>query len=169
GGSSTGDAAMMPSTDSSYSETSGSGGGAGQDAGDDARSITDTGVTRGAGRGTLLPQSDSGEWAGPCGDRLGGPGPYVGLPCVQSADGGVSVSCYSNGVKVLADRISSTDFGVSVKKPDGTDCYTLQFTSPTEVYSDSQGVVVHITYDYDGMGNNRVMCTGMTYQFSPDS
>jgi hypothetical protein len=144
---------------------------AGRDALSDGPAATDL-VGDAPARETLLPEVDSGTCAGPCVDKVEAPCPYTGLPCVASVDGGVSIACYSNGVKVYTNQTSDMSFTKSVKKPDGTPCYDIDFSSPVEEYIDySNGNdVTNITYDYDGVGDDRVTCVGMpAYQFDPSS
>jgi hypothetical protein len=125
-------------------------------------------------RETLLPEVDSGTCAGPCVDEVQASCPYADVPCVASVDGGVSIACYSNGVKVITSQTSgaAVTTTVAVNKSDGTPCYELDSSSLEAVYIDySHGNdVTTIAFNYDAVGDNRVTCVGRSaYQYDPNS
>ena len=124
----------------------------------------------GPARETLLPEVDAGTCRGTCIDRWTAPCPFVGFSCLSMTDGDNTYACYSNGVKVQTTTFSNGSRAYRVVKADGNDCYVANRIGNDEAFSVSNAIEATLTYNYDGAGNNRVVCRdGTAYQYAPAS
>ena len=120
-------------------------------------------VADASGRETLLPEVAGGGCAISCIASLIAACPYLGVSCVSSTDGSLTYSCYSNGVKTLLHTYSNNGFAGTVKRANGDICYQFTYLGNEEVFADSNNAVqATITYDYDAVGDNRVICRDKT-------